>query len=160
MTKITELPATARVWVYLANRPFPAQQKEKVDRALQEFARSWVSHARPLTAAAELLQDRFVVLAVDEKQAGASGCSIDKSVHFLRQLQADYQLDLFDRMVFAYQDEKGEVQTADRTAFQGLYHDGKITDDTLVYDTMVATVGSLSNDFLKPLGESWHKRMV
>ena len=46
---------------------------------------------------------RFVVVAVDEVQALASGCSIDKSVGFIKQLEMDLNLMLTDRMVVVFE---------------------------------------------------------
>ena len=96
---------------------------------------------------------------VDESLAGASGCSIDKSVHFIKQIEQHYGVDLFDRMTFTYKD--GEtVKSAPRMEFAELYKMGKINDATLVFDNLVKTKGDFTSNWVKPLGESWHKRMV
>ena len=96
---------------------------------------------------------------VDESQAGASGCSIDSSVRFIQQLGEQYRVNFFDRMLFAYQKE-GQVYSVPSMKFAELYQKGEIDDTTLVFDTLVKTKGDLDTKWLKPLGESWHKRMV
>ena len=106
-----------------------------------------------------LAEDRFILLAVDEGQADASGCSIDKSVHFLKQLEAQLDIDLFDRMTFAWKDDSG-VKTASSEEFAQLYRAGKIGDDTLVFDNLVKTKAELEENWLKPLNKSWHRRFV
>ncbi|MCB9288330.1 MAG: hypothetical protein H6560_13570 [Lewinellaceae bacterium] len=153
------LPDTTRVWIYQANRPFEDNDIPEIRRKAQAFAQSWVSHNRQLRAHADVLHNRFIVLMVDENQADASGCSIDKSVYFLKQLQAEYGVNLFDRMVFSYKDGD-EVFTVPREEFTRLYQEGKINDDTLVFDTLVGNKGALENEWVKPLSQSWHKRMV
>jgi hypothetical protein len=96
---------------------------------------------------------------VDESNADASGCSIDKSVYFLKNLQAKYSRDLFDRMHFSF--KKGEeVITLDRNSFAQAYREGEINDETLVFDTLVKNKGELDRSWTKPLKDSWHKRMV
>ena len=80
-------------------------------------------------------------------------------VHFLKNLQNQLQVDLFDRMRFAYKDENGNIQSTDRASFANLYAIGTISDSTLVVDTLVKTKKDLST-ILKPLKESWHSRMV
>lgn len=160
VTSIAALPAHARVWIYQSNRPFTAQEKERINGQLQAFAEQWTSHNRALRAAAELVHDRFIVLMVDESMADASGCSIDKSVNFLKALQAEYGVDLFDRMRFSYRDDHGRVDSLPREAFAAAYAAGQLTDDTPVFDPLVPTKEDYDQGFVKPLGKSWHKRMV
>lgn len=153
------LPPSTRIWIYQSNEPFPASEIPSVQQQVQEFAQQWISHNRQLRAHGDVLHNRFVVLMVDESQADASGCSIDKSVYFLKNLQAQYGVDLFDRMRFSYLDGE-EVKTVSREEFAKLYAEGKINNDTLVFDTLVNNKGDFDQAFVKPLGKSWHKRMV
>ena len=153
------LPDTTRVWIYQTNRPLPDEVVPEIRKKIQIFAQNWISHNRALRSFGELLHNRFVILMVDESQAGASGCSIDSSVHFLKSLQSEYGVDLFDRMVFSFR--KGdEVLSLNREEFAQWYAEGKIDDDTLVFDTLVNNKKDLEKNWIKPLGESWHKRMV
>lgn len=154
-----ELPANTRVWIYQSDTPFAEEDVQQVKSYIDQFARSWVSHNQQLRAYGDLLHDRFVLLMVDESQAGASGCSIDKSVAFLKALQAEYGVDLFDRMRFSYLADQ-EVQTVSRDEFVRLYEEGLIDDETLVFDTLVNTKEDFAEKWIKPLGKSWHKRMV
>jgi len=62
-------------------------------------------------------------------------------------------------MVFSYFDGE-EVWSVDRETFQELYRQGRIDDDTPVFDTLVESKAQFDGAFTKPLGESWHKRMV
>lgn len=153
------LPASTRVWIYQSSRPFTDVELPMIRQYLQQFAIQWVSHNRALRAFADVFHEQFIVLMVDESQAGASGCSIDASVHFLQQLQVKFGMDLFDRMTFAYK-EGDKVKTAHRSEFKQLYQAGKISEETLVFDNLVNTKGAFDEKWVKPLGESWHKRMV
>ncbi len=159
METLDHLSDSTRVWVYQSNQPFKAEDEDKVREYIQQFATQWVSHNRQLKAFGDLVHRQFVVLMVDESQAGASGCSIDSSVRFIKALQAEYQLDLFDRMTFTYL-EGDSVKTASRDTFANLYQEGTINDDTLVFDTLVDNKAKFETAWIKPLGQSWHKRMV
>lgn len=159
MTTSIALPPTTRIWIYQSNQPFPDVKVSEIQQLVQDFAQQWISHNRQLRAHGDLLHNRFVILMVDESQADASGCSIDKSVYFLKNLQAQYGVDLFDRMRFSYLDGE-EVKTVSREEFEALYAAGKINDETLVFDTLVNNKGDFDNNFIKPLHKSWHKRMV
>lgn len=155
---LTGFDDSSKIWIYQANRKLTPAESKFTKEALSEFASKWVAHNIQLKAQALLVEDQFIILAVDETLAGASGCSIDSSVHFLKSLQSQIGVDLFDRMRFAYQDQTG-IMTADRATFSQLYADGTIDDDTIVIDTLVKTKGDLPH-LLKPLKSSWHARMV
>ncbi|MDX1941885.1 MAG: hypothetical protein SFU99_15090 [Saprospiraceae bacterium] len=159
MIKNIELPETTRVWIYQSNQPFSDVKVPEIQKLVQDFAQQWISHNRQLRAHGDVLHNRFVILMVDESQADASGCSIDKSVYFLKNLQAEYGVDLFDRMRFSYLDGEA-VKTVSREEFATLYAEGKINNETLVFDTLVNNKGDFDKAFIKPLKESWHKRMV
>ena len=152
-------PAT-RVWIYQANEPFKESDRATIDTQLKEFAKEWVSHSQQLSSSAELLHNRFVVLMVDESLAGASGCSIDSSVAFIKQLGAEYNRDMLDRMRFSFINKAGEVETVGKDDFSDLYAKGDINDQTIVFDPLVKTVEELQTSFQKKLTDSWHSRFV
>lgn len=154
-----QLPAQTRVWIYQSNQPLHAELIPAIRQAAQTFARQWISHNNQLRAAADILFNQFVVLMVDESQAGASGCSIDKSVAFIKHLQAELGVDFFDRMTFTYL-EGDQVHTANRELFTSRYQEGIITDETQVFDTLVSTKEAFDKGFIKPLAQSWHKRLI
>lgn len=159
MTDFQTLPASTRVWIYQSNKPFRAEDVPRLKEYVDRFAQNWVSHNRQLRAHGDVFHNQFIVLMVDESQADASGCSIDKSVYFLKQIENTYGVDLFDRMTFAWLDGD-TVCTAGSEEFARLYREGHISDDTLVFDNLVKTKGELEEKWLKPLNESWHKRFV
>lgn len=130
-----------------------------METALEQFIAGWTSHQRQLSACGELQHRQFIILAVDETQSGASGCSIDKSVHFLKQIEAAFGVSLFDRMQFAWWEGEG-VRTADSGSFADLYREGRVSPDTLVFDNLVKTRGEWTDGWLKPLSKSWHRRFV
>ncbi|UPT69069.1 MAG: hypothetical protein M0D57_10815 [Sphingobacteriales bacterium JAD_PAG50586_3] len=77
-------PAMLRVWIYQADRLLTDSEQQMLAEASAQFVAQWSAHGTPLTAAAQVLNGYFLVLGVDEAQAQASGCSIDKSVNFVK----------------------------------------------------------------------------
>lgn len=152
-------PSDSRVWIYQSNRVFTPQECTQITKELVDFTRSWESHHQQLYATGEVVHHRFIVLMVDEGQVGAGGCSIDRSVAFLKDLSARYQVDLFNRLLFSYM-EQDEVQTVGKEEFEKRYKEGRIQNETLVFDTLVKDKEAYTHSFLKPLASSWHKRMV
>ena len=157
--ELSSFPPQSRVWIYQADRPFSEAEQAAIEPQLQSFAEQWVSHNRQLKAAGFVMHNRFVVLLVDEASADASGCSIDKSVAFMKSLGAAYGRDFFNRLLFTYQSE-GQLHTVTRDAFEQLAAEGRIDADTLVCDTLVSTKAALDTQFMKRLADSWHARLV
>jgi hypothetical protein len=159
MTGYTDFSDNSRVWIYQSKRLLTQTEEAALRTRLQQFAQSWVSHNRQLKAFADVFHHRFVVLMVDESQAGASGCSIDASVAFLRSQEQILDTDFFDRLHFTIR-QNGENVNLSRDEFAAAYAEGKITDDTLVFDNLVQTKKDFDEGWLKPVGKSWLKRMV
>lgn len=158
-TPASHLSPQSRVWVYQTNRELTDTEITEIQKALDAFTRQWVSHNRQLKADSKIYHRRFIVLMVDETQAGASGCSIDASVHFLQGLQQKYQLDLFDRLQFAFR-EGEQIQVLGKDAFQEWYRSGRISDKTVVFNNLVKTLEELEKNWQIPLKDSWHKQFV
>lgn len=157
---LDKLVSESRIWVYGAERALTDAETSTIRTRLQEFVASWVSHRRELKAGADVLHNRFLVVAVDETQAEASGCSIDGSVHFIKELGAELGIDFFNRMRFSYRDGNGNIHTVGRDEFKELYKNGGLENDSIVFDPLVKELGELRQIFERPLEDSWHSRMV
>lgn len=159
MIEYPALTDSSRVWIYQSSRPFSPEEQSQLEAQLRQFTEQWVSHNRQLKAFGKLYHERFVVLMVDESMAGASGCSIDSSVKFIKALEGHYAVDFFDRMTFAYlQDDN--VHTASKDQFAQLYAAGQIDDQTIVFDNLVKSKADFDTVWKKKLKDSWHKRFV
>ncbi|MHA6248675.1 hypothetical protein ACXYMU_12105 [Pontibacter sp. CAU 1760] len=152
-----ELPPQARLWIYQANRPLTAAEQAEIKPLLQRFAEEWSSHGKDLQASAELLHNQFLVLANNESAGAASGCSIDKSVAFVRDLEQHLQVTFFDRTQLAFQKE-GQVQLVPMQELKQKVAAGEINQNTLYFDTLVNNYGDLQQSWPKPAGTSWLSR--
>ena len=100
------MPDHARVWVYQSSRPFSEIEILVLTSQINGFVGEWTAHRKTLLAAGALFFDQFIVLSVDESLNEASGCSIDASVYFIKDIERQYNVQLFERMNFAYWDGK------------------------------------------------------
>ena len=156
---LAALADASRVWIYQSKNEISPETAEKLQYDLDVFSRAWVSHNVDLYAAGEVRDRRFIILAVDESRTKTSGCSIDSSVRFLREIEQKYNLDLFDRLNFAFEKD-GKIQAVPRDTFAEMYAKGEIDDNTIVFDNLVKTKSELESGHRKKLGESMYKRMV
>jgi hypothetical protein len=108
-----------------------------------------------LPAAGQIRYNRFLILIVDESQAGASGCSIDKSVNFMKQLEQHFSISLFDRFNLAYRSGE-EVVSVPRQQFEELLKGGQINTETIVFNNLVQNVTELQTKWEVPFKDSWH----
>lgn len=159
MTNYDILSKKTKVWIYQSDKPFATADIPAIRATIQEFTQNWVSHSNDLKAFGDVYHDRFIVLMVDEESSHASGCSIDASVRFIQQLGKKYGMDMFDRMNFTYQTEDG-IKSAHREEFIELYKMGLITDETVVFNNLVATKEAFEKKWQISLGESWHKQLI
>lgn len=161
IASLDEWPAHARLWIYVGDRELDGREVAYARTVLRNFVTTWTAHQRALRAFSEVVLDRVIILGVDQTMAGASGCSIDNSVHAVRGLGQELGVNFLDRMVFLILDRvKSTTVAYRRDAFAAAYASGEINDATLVIDPLVETVEQARAGLVKPLGASWHSRMV
>ena len=148
----------SRVWVYQADRELSAAETEQVQQQLDSFATGWTAHNNQLKAKAEVRYNRFLILIVDESQAGASGCSIDKSVNFMKQVEQQFGINLFDRFNLAYR-SGSDILSVPRDKFEELLKSGTITTNTIVFNNLAKDLTELQNNWEVPFKDSWHVRL-
>ena len=148
----------SRVWIYQANRILTTQETEQIQEKLDSFTAQWLAHGHELSATAEIRYNQFIILAVDEQQVGATGCSIDSSVKLMLQLEKQFNINLFDRFQLAYRDDS-RIKTVNRDEFQALVNTGKINGDTIVFNNLVSNRKALETNWQIPMRESWHANL-
>ncbi|HPR28270.1 MAG: hypothetical protein H6548_11220 [Chitinophagales bacterium] len=159
MNDTNSLGPSSRVWIYHSNRPLTKEECTRVSMETAAFARKWTAHNQQLMAWGGVVEDRFVVLMVDESRTGASGCSIDSSVHFIQSLEQKFGLELFNRMLLTYKDEIG-LHTITLSELHDALDDGKLSMDTIVANPLVATKQEFDAGFFAPLKDTWVANMV
>jgi hypothetical protein len=148
------LPAHARVWIYQASRPLSEDELVRVLPRLAAFAEEWTSHGQQLAASAQFLHRQFLVLGLDEAVAGASGCSIDASVRFVRELEQALGVELLDKSRMAFLCA-GELKLLNRRELRAAIAAGDITAATPYFNNTLATKAELAAHWPAPAGATW-----
>ncbi len=148
----------SRVWVYQSNQALDQAQVAEINTVLEGFTTSWSAHNQALKASFEIKYNRFIVLIVDETQAGASGCSIDKSVHLMQDLEKKFNIDLLDRFNIAYK-VGDSVKSVDRSEFEELIKSGTVDATTPVFNNMVSNYKDYQNNWETTMANSWHNNV-
>lgn len=134
-----DLNNNSRVWVYTSPRPLTQGEVDFLQSEMNAFTSEWNAHGAGLTSKALIVEERFLVFVVDESKVAASGCSIDKSVAFVKSMGGQLSIDFFDRM---------NVWILNKDKFEYIhFSDLRNYPDALIYNPMITS--------LKELKESW-----
>ncbi len=151
------MPAQSRVWVYQSNRRLEEGEEVEISGLAKQFVDSWAAHNAPLKASYKLFYNQFLVILVDEGLNQASGCSIDASVHLVKQLEQRYGVNFFDRTKVAFLMDN-DVQLESIGNLKNKISEGVITPETLTFTNLVRNKEELEEKWVIPAGESWLKR--
>lgn len=153
------LPETSRVWIYQASRAFSATELPDLRQKLDNFIRDWTAHGAELKASYQIRYNRFIVLALDQSQNAASGCSIDASVRFIQELEKEYRMDLLDKMNVSY--KQGEYVAYKPLAdFKAMAKQKAVSPNTIVFNNLVANKFEYESHWEIPASESWHRKFM
>jgi hypothetical protein len=153
------LPQNSRIWIYQADREFTRIEVDLLQENAIAFIEEWTRHGAALKGSFALKYNRFLILAVDESFANASGCSIDASVRFVKQMETLFSIDLMNKLNVTYK-EGQTIRLVNLSAFQEFAKVQKITSETIVFNNMVQTKGDLESLWEVPAQQSWHRRFV
>ena len=142
------LPESSRIWVYASEEALTTDQQNHILTYIAEHLKGWNAHKVPLTAGVTILENHFIVVALDETVNGASGCSIDTLQQTIQALEKDLSISLMNRLnVFCRLDN--EIQCIPSFKLGSI-----ATANTLFYDLTILTKSDL-NTYLKPICEGW-----
>jgi hypothetical protein len=136
-----KMPESARVWVYQADRDLSQTEVEIIENTLKSATNNWAAHGSPLLSSFQILYNRFVVVATDESMNAASGCSIDASTRWLKDLGTQLNIDFFDRSQAYLEGET--IKTFSIFQAKKQIENGIIHPDSLVFINNIHTVKDL-----------------
>ncbi|WP_231462315.1 MULTISPECIES: ABC transporter ATPase [unclassified Pedobacter] len=148
----------SRVWIYQSNRKLTSIEEREILQKLEAFTSQWKAHGNELMAKAEIRYGYFIILIVDEAQAGITGCSIDSSVRIIKDIEQTHGIDLFNRFNIAYKlDDVVHVQG--KEDFETLVNIKNVTPETIVFNNMVQSLQELETKWEIPFKNSWHAQV-
>ena len=96
----------------------------------------------------------MLVLAVDESQLGASGCSIDSSVRALQSLEQVLGVDLVNQGKVTLKDAHGALRVLPALGLKSKISMGEITPELEVMQPSLQTKSDLKS-LWQPVRKSW-----
>ena len=152
-----QLSIHSKVWIYASQAPFTNEQKSIIASELKLFADQWQAHGVELKASYEIKHNHFIVLGVDESHHAPSGCSIDKSVQVIKNIESQLKIDLMNRLV-VYVLVNDLMKTFTYSSLSKAIQEGLLNVDSQVFDNTITSFEKYQNEWLKPAQETWLHR--
>lgn len=148
-----------KVWAYCSSKELTDEMINSISSDTQIFLDNWKAHGTPLTSSFEIRSRRFLIITVDEESYAASGCSIDKQLQFVKEVEKKYNIELLNRLLVPYK-TGDRVEVVPASKVKEFYQLGQLNADTVIYNPAVGDTEELENKFEIPLKDSWLKAKV
>ena len=142
------LPEESRIWIYASEKALTTEKQSHILNYIAEHLKDWNAHNVSLTAGVTILENHFIVVALDESKNCASGCSIDTLQKTIQELEKELSISLMNRLnVFCNIDN--EIQCIPSFKL------GSVANgNTPFYDLTILTKSDLIT-YLKPISDGW-----
>ncbi len=158
--ELDTLPDESRAWVFAAADTLSDEAVALLLRDVDAFLDAWRAHGVPLHGARELREARFLCIAVDQRAAGASGCSVDGLFRQLRELEPQLGTSLIAGGLVFWRGDEGVVRAATRPQFAAHAVAGQVASHTPVFDVSITSLADWRHNFERAAGASWHARLL
>jgi hypothetical protein len=156
MSVVEKMSENSRVWIYQSNRQLSTNEVETIKSKGDIFIKNWTSHEKQMNATIEVVQDVFVIVALDESIAGASGCGIDKLVKFMQVIGSELKIDFFNRLRIAYLNSQGKVDFFNASSIDVLMEKGILNNDSIIFcNHEVSNINEMKTNWKQRIRESW-----
>lgn len=154
-----EMPDHAKVWLYPSVDFFEGGLKSDIENEIKTFVTEWLSHQREVKGSSEIFVNGIICLAADQTDFDVSGCSIDSSYRFIRDLEKKYQLSLFERDLVFYKTAEGDIGLTKIDELEIIFNQGIITEETEIFNLQAQTVEQLRNAWI-PIKDTPYSRFM
>ncbi|MFN3998004.1 hypothetical protein [Algoriphagus sp.] len=149
-----QMPEYSRVWVYQADQKLSETDEKIVQERMKAFCEGWNTHGNLMPTSFEIVESQILILAVDESNLGASGCSIDSSVRTLRELEKALNINFTDQGKISLKKSSGEMKVIPALGVKSRVSSGEIDLHTEVINPSIRIKADLQN-LWQPVRNSW-----
>ena len=143
-----------RIWIYTLSKELSIEQLVDFKNRCQNFVNRWTAHDVSLDASFELYQNRLLIFKVNEDKYNASGCSIDKQVRFVKELEQGFSVELLNRLLVAYENNH-QVEVMKASQVKELLESKIINEHTLIFNNTITQSSELSDNWKQPLHKTY-----
>ena len=153
LVEFSKISDESKVWIYSSEKKLNMNQIEYIENKISNHLVNWQSHKKDIEAAVNIVENRFVIIAVDETKVSASGCSIDSLYRLIQDIELQLSISLLNRLnVYCVINDK--IVCLPISSLKD-----KVNASTLFYDLTINNKFQLSN-FLKPIKNGWCNNLI
>tara|TARA_B100000401_G_scaffold206128_1_gene139094 strand:- start:1170 stop:1634 length:465 start_codon:yes stop_codon:yes gene_type:complete len=153
LVEFSKISDESKVWIYSSEKKLNMNQIEYIENKISNHLVNWQSHKKDIEAAVQIVENRFLIIAVDETKVSASGCSIDSLYRLIQDIELQLSISLLNRLnVYCVINDK--IVCLPISSLKD-----KVNASTLFYDLTINNKFQLSN-FLKPIKNGWCNNLI
>tara|TARA_S200000501_G_scaffold165080_1_gene155520 strand:+ start:43 stop:534 length:492 start_codon:yes stop_codon:yes gene_type:complete len=145
------------IWIFQANKTVDISFIKKIENDTINFLNSWTSHNIEIKSSFKIIHNLFLIISVESDFSSPSGCSIDKLINFVKEINKLYNIDFLDRLNISYRYEN-IIKVVNIAEFKKLILDGLISTDTIVFNNTIRNKDELNKNWETKALNSWHKK--
>ena len=147
------MPDESRTWVYASEHRLTNKQQDYILKSIYDHLKGWEAHNIPLTAGVKIIENHFIIVALDGSKNEASGCSIDTIQNKIQQIESKLSISLLNRLnIFCIIDYA-------IVCIPSINLRKNVNKDTLFYDLTIESKSQI-HSFLKPISDGWCAKLV
>jgi hypothetical protein len=152
--QFNQMPPNAKVWIYASDKIISPSQLAIINKKAVPFIQNWTAHQNQLQAEFGVLYNCFLVFMVNENVHEISGCGIDKLTHLIKEIDAETNLNLLNRMGVQLL-ENNEVTCLTKSEFLEKLATQNFTNSK-TFNNQVTTKKQFEMEWIIPLENAWY----
>jgi hypothetical protein len=156
--EISTFPKASQIWIFPSPILVDETIKSVIDQHLAPFIKSWQAHGKDVLGSYWIANDHFLCVAAHGDSNLPTGCAIDAMTHAVANVEKELQINLRDRSQIYFKDDSHEISKIHFSKIGENIANGRITIDTLVFQTSVNTLDEFQNNWLTTAQNSWINR--
>jgi len=154
INQFNQMPPNAKVWIYASDKIISPSHFAVINQKAIPFIQNWTAHQNHLQAEFAVLYNCFLVFMVNESVHEISGCGIDKLTHLIKEIDAETNLNLLNRMGVQLL-ENNEVTCLTKSAFLE-----KLSAQDLgkskAFNNQITTKKQFEMEWIIPIENAWY----
>ena len=148
------LPENSKVWIFPSSRKFYLDETKSIQEKMDCFLKEWEQDKQTIISESLIKYDRFIIVFASSKMT-ISTDSINKLIHFIKNLEKEHQTTLLDKMNVCFK-QGYYVQYKELKEFKKLIKTRAVSKNTVVFDNLVTNKKEFETIWEVPACESWY----
>ena len=91
------ISSESRIWIFSSSIKISEDSQKDISEIIIKFLNSWKHHGVDLPCSFKILDNFFIIIALDQSNNSAGGCSIDQMFNCISDIDQQFDLSLLNR---------------------------------------------------------------